>query len=67
MVIDLRGFLGLAQDVPKGYTAIREKFRVKSDVENMERLKRLTEVSPVYNTITHGATVDIQVEPMLLG
>ena len=29
--IDLRGFLGLADDVPKGYTAIRAKFRVKAD------------------------------------
>jgi hypothetical protein len=39
--IDLRGFLGLADDVPK----------------------RLTAYSPVFNTITQGATVDIQVEP----
>jgi len=60
--IDLRGFLGLADDVPRGFTEIRVKFKVKADVENMERLKRLTEYSPVYNTITHGAKVDIQVE-----
>jgi uncharacterized OsmC-like protein len=61
--IDLRGFLGLADDVPKGFTDIRIKFRVKSDIDNMERLKRLTAYSPVFNTITHGANVDIQVEP----
>jgi uncharacterized OsmC-like protein len=60
--IDLRGFLGLADDVPKGFTDIRIKFRVKSDIDNMERLKRLTAYSPVFNTITQGANVDIQVE-----
>lgn len=60
--IDLRGFLGLSEDVPKGYTDIRVKFKVKADVDNMERLKRLTAYSPVFNTITQGANVDIQVE-----
>lgn len=61
--IDLRGFLGLAEDVPKGYTNIRIKFKAKADVDNMERLKKLTEYSPVFNTITQGAKVDITVEP----
>lgn len=28
--LDLRGFLGLAMDVPKGYTEIRARFRVKA-------------------------------------
>lgn len=62
--IDLRGFLGLDEDVPKGFTDIRVKFRVKSDVSNMDRLKRLTAFSPVFNTITRGANVDIQVSSM---
>jgi uncharacterized OsmC-like protein len=61
--IDLRGFLGLADDVPKGFTDIRIKFRVKADIDNMERLQRLTAYSPVFNTITQGANVDIKVEP----
>ena len=61
--IDLRGFLGLDDDVPKGFTDIRIKFRVKSDIDNMERLKRLTSYSPVFNTLTQGANVDIQVGP----
>ena len=60
--IDLRGFFGLSNDVPKGYTDIRVKFKVKADLDNMERLKRLTAYSPVFNTITQGARVDIQVE-----
>jgi uncharacterized OsmC-like protein len=62
--IDLRGFLGLADDVAKGFTDIRIRFKVKADLRNLERLKRLTAFSPVLNTITKGATVDIQVEAM---
>ncbi len=61
--IDLRGFLGLATDVPKGYTNIRVKFKVKTDADNIEKLKKLVEFSPVYNTLIHGTNVDIQVEP----
>lgn len=60
--IDLRGFLGLANDVPRGFTDIRIRFRVKSDVDNTERLKRLAAFSPVFNTLTQGANVDILVE-----
>lgn len=60
--IDLRGFLGLA-DVPKGYTDIRVRFKVKTDETDMDKLKRLAEFSPVFNTITRGAKVDIQIEP----
>lgn len=60
--IDLNGFLGLSPDVPKGFTEIRVKFKVKADVDDLERLKKLTAYSPVFNTITQGANVDIQVE-----
>jgi uncharacterized OsmC-like protein len=61
--IDLRGFLGLADDVPRGYTDIRVTFKVKADPKDMGRLKELSEFSPVFNTITQGARVDIHVEP----
>jgi len=61
--IDLRGFLGLDADVPKGYTNIRVTYKVKTDVANLSKLKKLAEFSPVYNTLTHGTKVDIQVEP----
>lgn len=59
--IDLRGFLGLALDVPKGYTNIRAKFRVKAMPEDLERLRELALFSPVFNTITHGAQVEVAV------
>jgi len=62
--IDLRGFLGLADDVAKGFTDIRIRFKVKADEQNLEQLKSLAAFSPVLNTITKGATVDIQVEAM---
>lgn len=60
--IDLRGFLGIAPDVPKGYTEIRVKFRVKANPEDIPMLKKLTAFSPVFNTITNGANVRINVE-----
>ncbi len=59
--IDLRGFLGLSMDVPKGYTNIRARFRVKTSPENVSRLRELAGFSPVFNTITHGANVQIDV------
>jgi uncharacterized OsmC-like protein len=61
--IDLRGYLGLDANVPCGYTNIRVKFRVKADTENMAKLKRLAEFSPVFNTISQGADVSVEVEP----
>jgi len=59
--IDLRGFLGLDESVPKGYTAIRLRFRVRTDAENLEQLRQLAAFSPVLNTITNGSRVDIEV------
>ena len=61
--IDMRGFLGLDPNVPKGYTSIRLKFKVKTDTENLKQLKSLAEFSPVYNTLIQGAKVDIEIEP----
>lgn len=60
--IDLRGFLGLDESVPKGFTDIRVNFRVNTDPENIDTLKQLSGYSPVFNTITQGANVDIHVE-----
>ena len=60
--IDLNGFFGLDESVPKGYTSIRIKFYVKTDEENLDRLKELAAFSPVYNTLTNGVKVDIELE-----
>lgn len=61
--LDLQGFLGISRNVPRGYTDIRLKLKVKSDETNMEKLKRLAEFSPVYNSLINGTNVDIQIEP----
>lgn len=60
--IDLRGFLGLSMDVPKGYTDIRANFRVKAKPEDVEKIRELAKFSPVFSTITHGADVAVNVE-----
>ena len=60
--IDLNGFLGLDSDVPKGFTDIRVKFKVKTESENLEKLRQLATFSPVYNTLIHSPNVDIQVD-----
>jgi uncharacterized OsmC-like protein len=60
--IDLRGFLGLSMDVPKGYTDIRANFRVKAKPEDVEKIRELARFSPVFNTITRGADVAVNVE-----
>lgn len=61
--IDLRGFLGLAADVPKGYTAIRARFRVDAAPEDLPRIRELAAFSPVFNTLVQGVDVDVQVQP----
>jgi uncharacterized OsmC-like protein len=60
--IDLNGFLGLSDSTPKGYTAIRIRFRVGTDTNNLEQLKELSTFSPVLNTLTDGTRVSIDVE-----
>lgn len=61
--LDIRGFLGLDDDVPKGFTNIRIRFHVKADAHNTERLRRLADYSPVLKTLTQGARIDVTVEP----
>lgn len=61
--IDIRGFLGLDENVPKGYKNIRINFKVKTAPQNIDKLKELAKFSPVYNTITNGADVEINIQP----
>ena len=59
--IDIRGFTGLAADVPKGYREIRVDFRVKTDAQP-EFLADLARMSPVFNTIAGSVPVKVKVE-----
>ena len=57
--IDLRGFLGISEDVPKGYQQIRVYFTISADVpdEQKEEMVRMAQkYSPVFNTITEIST-----------
>ncbi|MGB6378445.1 MAG: OsmC family protein, partial [Syntrophobacteria bacterium] len=50
--LDLRGLLGLSDEVQRGYQQIRVNFKVKTDAENIEKLKAFSKLSPVVETIS---------------
>src|SRR5262245_6428092 len=63
--IDLRGFLGIDDTVPRGYKKIKMMFKIKADVpeDQLEEIIKLGPTySPVYNTLTRGVQVDVQLE-----
>jgi uncharacterized OsmC-like protein len=63
--IDLRGFLGLSDDVPKGYKQIRMFFKIDADApdEKLEEIVKLgPNFSPVYDTITRAVPVSVELE-----
>ena len=60
--LDLKGFLAISDKVRPGYQEIRVKFRVKTGAENLERLKALSRLSPVYDVVSNGTRVKVQIE-----
>ena len=60
--IDLKGFLAISDKVRPGYQEIRVNFKVKTDIENVDRLKALTKLSPVYDVVSKGTSVKVQIE-----
>jgi uncharacterized OsmC-like protein len=60
--LDLRGFMDLSDQVRPGYQEIRVNFKVKTDIENVDRLKALTKLSPVYDVVSSGTNVKVQIE-----
>ncbi len=63
--IDLRGLLGLSEDVRNGYQRIRVGFRISGDA-SPERLRELVEQSrarsAVFDVLTNGVPVDVDVD-----
>ncbi len=59
--LDLQGFLGLSDQVRRGYKEIRVKFKVKSNASS-EQLEQLTKFSPVYDIVSNPVPVSIQIE-----
>ncbi len=63
--LDLRGFLGLSEDVPVGYEKIRMFFKIDADIpeEQKEELIKLAKKhSPVFNTISNATPIFVQLE-----
>jgi uncharacterized OsmC-like protein len=60
--IDLKGFLAISDKVRPGYEEIRVNFKVKTDIDNVDRLKALTRLSPVYDVVSNGTRVKVQIE-----
>jgi uncharacterized OsmC-like protein len=59
--IDLRGFLGLSDQVRKGYQQIRVRMRVKS-AAGAETLRELAMFSPIYDVVSNSVPVDVRIE-----
>ena len=59
--LDLQGYLGLSDSVPKGYKEIRATFKVNTKADE-NKIKEWIQYSPVYNTINAGCPVKIKVE-----
>jgi uncharacterized OsmC-like protein len=58
--LDLQGFLGLSDQVRRGYKEIRVKFNVKSDA-SPEQLEELATFSPVYDIVSNPVPVSISI------
>jgi hypothetical protein len=60
--LDLSGFLALSDEVRPGYQEIRANFKVKTNLEDMETLRELIKLSPVYDVVSSGTRVIVRVE-----
>jgi len=60
--IDLHRFLGLSEQVRKGYQTVRVNFTHKSDA-SPEQLQELAKFSPVHDTVANPVPVSIQINP----
>lgn len=63
--IDLQGFLGIRDDVPRGYQAIRMYVDIDADCppEKLEEIVRLGPTySPVFDTVTRAVPVTVQLD-----
>ena len=59
--MDVRGMLGLSEEVRKGYQAVRVRMRVKSQA-SAETLEELALFSPVYDIVSRSVPVALVLE-----
>lgn len=62
--LDMRGFLGLSDEVRKGFSGIRVSYNVDADEKDMATLRALMEFSPVYDVTRNGTDVELSIERM---
>ena len=60
--LDLKGFFQVAEDVRPGYEEIRVNFKVNTAEENLETLRSLVNLSPVYDVVSRGTRVLVDIE-----
>jgi len=63
--LDLRGFLGLSEEVEVGYQKIRVFFRIGGDLtekQKEELIQMAQKFSPVFNTVTKKTPVSVHLE-----
>ena len=60
--INLKGLLAISDKVRPGYKEIRVNFKVKTDIKNVDTLKALSRLSPVYDVVSNGTSVKVQIE-----
>ena len=58
--LDLQGFLGLSDQVRRGYKEIRASFTIKSNASAVQ-LKELTKFSPVHDIVSNPVPVSISI------
>jgi uncharacterized OsmC-like protein len=63
--LDLRGFLGISEDVRNGYDNIRVSFKIKADAPEAQ-LRELVELaqkrSPVFDIVSHPVPVSVELK-----
>jgi uncharacterized OsmC-like protein len=63
--IDLRGFLGISEEVKVGFEQIRVFFKIDADISEAQKeelIRMAQKHSPVWNTISHQTPVLAQLE-----
>lgn len=62
--LDVQGFLGLNDKIRNGYQHIRVSFDIKGNLTEAQKqeLISFTKMSPVYDVVTNGTHVDVNLE-----
>ncbi len=63
--LDLRGFMGLSEDVPVGYKEIRIYFKIDADLpeaQKEELIEMAKKYSPVYNSVSKPVPVSVHLD-----